>query len=48
MSQALCGFQIFILPENRRMFHLLNQKTFPTQQHYRDGMYEVRLTFQAA
>lgn len=48
MSQALRGFQIFILPENHRMFHLLNQKTFPTEQHYRDGMYEVRLNFQVA
>ena len=48
LSQALRGFQIFILLENRRMFHLLNQKTFPTEKHYRDGMYEVRLNFQVA
>jgi len=48
LSQALRGFRIFILPENRRMLRLLDQKTFPAERHYRDGMYEVRLDFQVA
>jgi GNAT superfamily N-acetyltransferase len=48
LSQALRGFRILILPENRRMLRLLNQKTFPAERHYRHGMYEVRLDFQAA
>lgn len=47
-SQALRGFRLFILPENQRMLRLLDQKTFPTERHYRDGMYEVRLDFQVA
>lgn len=48
LSQALCGFRLFILPENRRMLRLLDQKPFPTERHYNDGMYEVRLDFQVA
>jgi GNAT superfamily N-acetyltransferase len=48
LSQALRGFQLFVRPENQRMLRLLDQKTFPTERHYRDGMYEVRLNFQVA
>ncbi len=44
-SQALCGFQLFILPENQRMLHLLDQGRFPAKRHYRDGMFEVRMEF---
>jgi GNAT superfamily N-acetyltransferase len=45
-SQTLRGFQLFILPENHRMFRLLNQVTFHTERHYNDGMYEVCLMLQ--
>ena len=48
LSQALRGFRIFIQPENRRMLRLLDQKTFPPERHYRDGMFEARLDFQVA
>jgi len=48
LSQGLRGFRIFTLPENRRMLRLLNQKTFPTERHYLDGMVEVGLDFQVA
>ncbi|MEJ2265930.1 MAG: GNAT family N-acetyltransferase [Anaerolineales bacterium] len=41
LSQALHGFQLFVLPENRRMLQLLNQVTFNTERHYRHGVYEV-------
>jgi len=41
--QAVRGFQLFILPENQRMFHILNQKLFPMERHYLDGMFEVQL-----
>ncbi len=42
-SQSLHGFRLFILPENQRMFHILNQIAFPMECHYRDGMFEVQM-----
>lgn len=43
-SQALHGFQLFILPENQRMFQILDHRLLPMQRHYRDGMVEVQLS----
>jgi GNAT superfamily N-acetyltransferase len=46
LSQALRGFQLFVLPENRRMLKLLNHVRFNTERHYSHGVYEVCLSFQ--
>jgi len=46
LSQALHGFLLFILFENRRMFQLLKQVTFNSERHYSGGVYEVHLSFQ--
>ncbi len=45
--QAFESFQLFILPENRRMFQILDQKRFPTESHYHDGMLEVQMQLNA-
>jgi GNAT superfamily N-acetyltransferase len=44
LSQALHAFQLFILPENRRVLKLLNRVPFNTERRYSDGVYEVRLS----
>jgi len=46
LSQALHAFQLFILPDNRRMFRLLNQAAFKSERQYSDGVIEVCLSFQ--
>jgi RimJ/RimL family protein N-acetyltransferase len=46
LSQALHAFQLFILPENRRALKLLNHVPFNAKQHFSNGVYEVRLSFQ--
>ena len=46
LSQALHGFKLFVLFENRRMFKLLKQVTFNSERHYSGGVYEVHLSFQ--
>src|SRR5574341_33361 len=45
-SQALGSLQLFILPENQRMFNLLAQDKFPMERHYQEGMFEVQLFLQ--
>jgi RimJ/RimL family protein N-acetyltransferase len=42
-AQALQGFQLYVLPHNQRMLHLLCRQPFPLERHYRDGMLEARL-----
>lgn len=45
LSQAIHGFQLFILPENRQMLQLIKNLKFNSERHYRDGVYEVCLSF---
>ncbi len=46
LAQALSGFQLFILPENRGMLQLLKRIGAQAEQRYRDGLFQVRLSFQ--
>ena len=43
-SRALHSLQLFILPENQRMFDILRQDKFPMKRRYLDGMFEVELS----
>lgn len=45
LSQAVHAFQLFILPENRKMLQLIKNMKFKSEQHFRDGVYEVCLNF---
>ena len=42
-THAVSYFQMFVLPENRRVLRILDKSGLPMERHYRDGLFEVWL-----
>jgi GNAT superfamily N-acetyltransferase len=45
-SQALRSLLFVILPDNRRMFNILDSDQFPTKRRYEEGTFEVELSLE--